>query len=104
MKHKVRKMERLSEGYTANLSGLFGELSAGCERPLPIAPTHLYAAHREPSGGTELSLRNPFDCRGRTGVGWLPVAELRAGNAEETSRITLSWTDPRLSPLLVAFH
>lgn len=103
MKHKVRKMGGLSEGYTANLSGLFGELSAGCERPLPIAPTHLYAARREPSGGTELSLRNPFACWGRSG-GWLRVAELRAGNAEETSRITLSWTDPRLSLLLAAFH
>lgn len=55
-------MGRLSEGYTTNLSGLFGELPAGGERPLPIAPTHLYAARRGPSGGTELSLRNPSAC------------------------------------------
>lgn len=55
-------MGRLSEGYTTNLPGLFGELSAGSARPLPIAPMHLYAACLQPSGGTELSLRNPSAC------------------------------------------
>lgn len=102
MKHKVRKMGRLSEGYTTNLSGLFGELSAGSARPLLIAPPHLYAACRQPSGGAELSLRNPSACS--EWGGWLLVAELRAGNAEEPSRITLPWTDSRLSLLLTAFH
>lgn len=93
MKHKVRKIGRLSEGYTTNLSGLFGELPPGGECPLPIAPMHLYAARREPSGGTKLSLRNPSAC---SGAG--------PGNAEETSKIMLPWTDSRLSLLLTAFH